>query len=188
MATTARPTSQAVGESPDRKLCLQSRSAEGARVKSQRILDGTEVLGGQVSARDRLFGANFATTVIRPELRRQGTQTLVTTGGSSMAEAQPQPKSPTSLPASTRRVSPYRVYSRQPQPSPTGHDRARAPRAGLTAGNRSGFPPQPGSSSPTDRHHSQLTELARSSPALRGLPMTSVPPANNRGFFGSPSR
>lgn len=133
----------------------------------------------------RRTGAN-ARPALRSQLRNHrkstrvaevGAHALVPTGGSSMAEAQPQPKSPTSLPASTRRVSPHRVYSRQPQPSPTGHDRARAPRAGLTAGNRSGFPPQPGSSSPTDRHHSQLTELARSSPALRGQQMTSVPPA-----------
>lgn len=164
--------------SQDRKLCSQSRSAEGARVKSQRILDGAEKLGGQAPERDRLLGVSLATTASRLELRRKGVHALVTTGGSSMAEVQPQPKSPTSPRASRRRASPHRVNSRQTQPSPTGHDRARAPWAGVTTGNRSGFDrPNTGSSSPTDRHHFQLPELARSSPALRGLPMTSVPPA-----------
>lgn len=152
MATTAGPSGQAVGASQDRKLCSQSWSAEGARVKSQRILDGAEKLGGQAPARDRLLGVSLAITASRLELRGAGAHALVTTGGSSMTEAKPQSKSPTSPRVSRRRASPNRAQARQTQPGPTGHDRARVPWAGLNTGNRSGFgrPNQGQAPPPTD--------------------------------------
>lgn len=111
------------------------------------------------------FGAN------RREFNGRGTASVEVANKPSgfAASSKPEPSA-----SSANATGPYGARPRQGAPGRSKHRQPERFR-----------PPQPGSSSPTDRHHFQLLELARSSPALRGPPMTSVPPAKS-GFLRKP--
>jgi len=151
---------------PDQKLCLQSWSTEGARVKPRRFLAGAGKLGGQAPQRDRLCRVNFAPTVIRTVSRRKGTHALVTTGGSQ------KPRHSLSW-SRQEALGPRGVEQVRVEPGLDTRNRALRgrprgrPQAGLTASRRQTKVCPGGLSSPTDRHHSLTRGHQRPSGARR---------------------